>query len=91
MSHGAHTEAEDDSSSSTDIAVPQVIISELVPEGRAVIPVQAAGRTYIAVHPEAEVKQLVHELNGYIQHAYAVGHVVPWGPSAETRERPTNE
>lgn len=87
MSQGSPTET-DDESSRTVAAAPQVILSELVPEGRALIPVQAAGRTYLAVHPDAKVEQLVQELNAHIQHAYAVGHVVPYTAQGEARERP---
>jgi len=87
MSQGTRTEPEDESSRPA-AAVPQVVISELVPDGRALIPVQAAGQTYLAVHPHAEIKQLVDELNTHIQHAYAVGYVVPYPTGGETRERP---
>jgi hypothetical protein len=85
MSHGTRTEAEDDVSSA---AVPQVVISDLVPEGRALIPVQTPTRTYLAVRPDAEIKQLVQELNEHIEHAYAVGHIRPGEIHASTREHP---
>ena len=86
MSHGVRTETEDEASQAP--AVPQVVISELVPEGRALIPVQTAERLYIAVRPDAEVKQIVQELNDHIQHAYATGLVVPYTAGGEARPRP---
>ncbi|MFD9369608.1 hypothetical protein ACFWA6_18215 [Streptomyces sp. NPDC060020] len=88
MSQGARTETEDEPSR-TNAAAPQLVISELVPEGRALIPVQTAERTYLAVHPEAELKQLVQELNDHIQHSHAVGFTVTYNGAMETRDRPT--
>lgn len=86
MSQGSRTETDDESSRGA-AGVPQVVISELVPEGRAIIPVQAAGRTYLVVHPDAELKQLVQELNDHIQHACAVGYA-QFNGEVETRTRP---
>ncbi|AZM91480.1 hypothetical protein [Streptomyces sp. W1SF4] len=88
MSHGVRTETEDEANQAL-AAVPQVVISDLVPEGRALVPVQTSDRLYIAVRPDAEVKQLVQELNDHIQHAYGTGLVVPYNADGETRPRPT--
>ncbi|MFF4576871.1 hypothetical protein ACFY15_00440 [Streptomyces sp. NPDC001373] len=52
------------------------------------MPVQTATRLYLAVRPDAEVKQLVQELNDHIQHAYATGLVVPYASEGEARPRP---
>ncbi|MFF3622376.1 hypothetical protein [Streptomyces sp. NPDC002467] len=87
MSQGSRTETEDESNRAA-VTAPRVVLSELVPEGRALIPVQAAGRVYIAVRPDAELEQVVRELNDHIEHAYAVGYVVPYNAQGESRERP---
>lgn len=88
MSHGVRSETEDETSQAAPAGAPQFIVSELVPEGRALIPVQTAERTYLAVHPDAEIGQLVQELNAHIQHAHAVGFAVPYNGAVEMRPHP---
>lgn len=87
MSQGTRTETGEASHAAA--TAPQFIVSELVPEGRALIPVQTAGRTYLVVNPNAEIGQLVEELNAHVQHAQAVGFVVPYNGVPEGRDHPS--
>ncbi|MBT2449432.1 hypothetical protein J7F03_20540 [Streptomyces sp. ISL-43] len=51
----------------------QVVISPLVPDGRAMIPIQMADHTVLAVHPDHVSKQFADELQHHFAHAEQVG------------------
>ncbi|MFE9845841.1 hypothetical protein [Streptomyces goshikiensis] len=66
----------------------QVIVSDLVPDGCAMIPIQMADRTVIAVHPAAPIPQLVDALQAHAEHSLAVGFAFPYNAPTELRPHP---
>ncbi|MFD4738668.1 hypothetical protein ACWCYZ_16905 [Streptomyces virginiae] len=67
----------------------EVIISPLVPDGYAMIPVQLQGRTVLALHPDHASDQLAKELADHLAHATRVGTVVLYNPlDGESRPHP---
>lgn len=67
----------------------QVLISPLVPDGRAMIPIQMADCTVLAVHPAAAIPQLVDELQHHFAHSEQVGLLAAQHlPGVEVRPHP---
>ncbi|MET9465849.1 hypothetical protein ABZY44_13780 [Streptomyces sp. NPDC006544] len=66
----------------------EVVVSALVPDGYAMIPIQLKGKTVIAVHPDHGSEQLAKELTHHLAHATRVGMAVLYNPVDEVRPRP---
>ncbi|MCY0921878.1 MULTISPECIES: hypothetical protein [unclassified Streptomyces] len=67
----------------------EVIVSPLVPDGHAMVPVQVRGRTVLALHPDHGTEQLAKELTDHLAHATRVGMAVLYNPlDDEPRSRP---
>jgi hypothetical protein len=86
MSQGASTESA--AQASSEDGELQILVTELVPDGRAMIPVQVAGHTVLAVHPSHISHQLADELQHHFAYAQHVGLLSTPHLDAEVRPRP---
>lgn len=66
----------------------EVVVSALVPDGYAMIPIQLSGKTVLALHPDHGSEQLAKELSNHLAHATQVGTAVLYNPVEELRAHP---